>query len=553
MHLAKIYQYDYLRSTKIVNDYLHTKEPISHFFSYPQFSIEDIIQQSRLIRERPKDIRKAEQLVTALLAYNKKLGCNSNTIKNIELLKNPRCSAVITGQQASFLTGAAFVIYKVITAITLALKISNETKEPVVPIFWIASEDHDFAEVSYSSFMLPNKQLRRYSIANSLPGLPPVGNIPVGKDVLTVISELKKEFYNLESIRILLDEVAVIAKRASSLTDFYGSLMTKLFDEYGLIIVDPMVPELRQLLRPLGKKVFLQHEKINEIIGKSAQALTSYGYDPVFNSETTGQLPIFYEINGQREPIFINAAGKAVIGKNTPLVMAIDELQQQYLAAPEKFSPNALLRPIFQDYLFPTVAYVGGPGEINYLAQIKELYQIFEINMPVIFPRARVTLITKEINDYLNNNSLEFPLSTKVISVFKDKVVLEKDINGFLDDFHQKMTLALEAYNSLITMVHKFEPGLDELAQSNFNIINHQARYLQKKVWQVHKKKYKSEIENIDFIYKLLHPYGREQEMEINFLSLMGIFGKDLIKRLMKIDFIHHNEKHKLILLEVDN
>lgn len=546
------YRYNYLNSTKIVADYLAGCGESRNFFAYAGFSMAEMREHNNLLNQAVDFGHFEHRLLLAdyLEKLNKRLGCGSKTLDNITKIRTAKCKAIVTGQQAALLTGPAFVIYKAVTAIVLAQKLEKELQIPVVPIFWIASEDHDFLEVNSCTILNPKGSLEKYNITSSIPGLPPVGKVPVSEEVMQIIEQLQIKFNN-RSLLGLLAEIKNFAKESDNLADFYGKVMTRLFRNYGLVFFDPMAPEVRKLTKPLGEKVFAYYPDIIKEVDEAGIALQNSGYTPSFLREQANQFPMFYEVNGQREPVFIEE-NTVIIGKQKPISLTYSSFWKKFREEPAKFSPNAFLRPIMQDYLFPTLAYVAGPGEINYLAQLKGLYKLLDANMPVVFPRARITFIHD--NDFLilKQNQVVFPIGAGEINNLKEKLLLSADENGLLkgiDSFHLQIG---GDYKKLKELIQLAEPDLTSLVEKNYSKVNYQLEYLKEKVWQRYKKKNKKELQKLDKIANLLHPKGKEQEMVINIISLFEEFGIDLIDNLVQPGIVEHTEDHKLVVIRGD-
>lgn len=540
----------YLNTSKIVKDYLNGNKVIGDFFAYSSFTMEQLKKHSEKLLRGKFNSNNRTQLVKALLAYNNSLGCSEAVEKNIRKLENHHCQVVVTGQQAALLSGASFVIYKAISAILLALKLEQETGQPVVPVFWIASEDHDFLEVNNFSIYNQGKIIK-YKIDNPLPGMTSIGKIPVTHQVAKIVEQLSSVLGKDQFTVTILEKVTCLAKSADNLADLYGSIMTTLFNDYGLIMCNPMQLELRQLAMPIGKKVFAlsQTNEIAALVAESQQQLSELGYQPVFTDQFTDQIPMFYEVNGQREPMYLKD-GICYVGRKNPMTIDLKEIQQMYETNPGQFSFNVLLRPVVQDYLFPTIAYVAGPGEINYLAQLKNIYQLFQVDMPVIFPRARVTMIGHEDYEQLLQNNLSFPVSRTEMGQWKNSTLKSWDKENFFNQISNKQNKIAQEYNQLLTAIVAKYPQLEEISDKNMNKINYQLNYIWDKTWQQHKKLHQKKLKKVQDLYALLHPQGKEQEMVLNIFSLLSIFGgKNLLQQLMKPKLIENTAKHKLVII----
>ncbi len=540
---TRIVDVNYLKAPKLVRDYLDKSTKIADFFQYPDYRIEQILSNCTL--EKAKTL--SPEFISSLLKYNENLDCSPQVKDNIKKLADKDCKVIITGQQAGLLTGAAFVIYKAASAIIIAKELENQLKKPVVPMFWIASEDHDFLEVNSCNFYLDNKLIKK-GIIKPVPGMPPVGEIPVPAQVQEIIDELLIKTESNEG-RKLLTEMKEQAATANNMAELFGVTFSSLFGSYGLIMLDSMLPALRIEAAPLVRKVFSQWELLLENIRKTGRQLTQLGYTPAFSTTETNQFPMFYHLNNQREPIYINSLDRVEIGKNKPLVMTFKQLRENYEQQPQSFSPNAFLRPLIQDFIFSTAAYVAGPGEINYFAQLKDIYRLLGVRMPVIFPRARVTLINQQQWQYLEELDVAFPLDySRILELQKDQLVI-LDTDRTFAKIEEQMKKIEKAHSKIAKLIGDNEPSLKILGEQNWNRVNYQLKYLYSKAWQKHKRKHRVAIAKLDQLYDFLHPLHNEQEMVLNIISLVTFLDNSIIPHLLTRSLIENPEYHKLLVL----
>ncbi|MFH1287240.1 MAG: bacillithiol biosynthesis cysteine-adding enzyme BshC [bacterium] len=330
-----------------------------------------------------------------LLEYNQKFNCGEKTLKNILSLKDKTACVIATGQQPGPFLGPLYTIYKTVTAIILADNLTKKTSKKFVPIFWIESSDSNISNIS--SFFYINSENK---LKNSTFPLPKekagasfakitLNHHDVNKFILQIKEDLdgekKDEIFDLITLKLA---------KYPNLADWFASCLTWLFSSYGLVIIDPQQPELQKLSQPIFKKEIENPLKSYHFIQKD-------GNLPLFPNNTL----LFLKENNLRkklkffEPYFQTDSSK----------FSRDELRSLLNKNPELFSPNVALRPILQDWLLKTSIYVSGPNETAYLAQLKELYKYFDVQIPSIFPRYGATIIPDFIAGLMSQSNLSVP------------------------------------------------------------------------------------------------------------------------------------------------
>lgn len=387
------------QTTRLFTTYLNNFDHLASYFSHPatQKGIDDAAGEVRLAAESRR------YLVDVLRDQNARFSSNGEldgpTRRNLDRLLNSAC-AIVTGQQAGLFTGPALTIYKALSAIRYAEEMTRRGVE-TVPIFWIATEDHDLAEVNASCWSTRNG-LARYElpVASGDEGRP-VGQIGLGESVESVVQTAAE---NLDGPSAA--DIARALRESYSPGETYGSafgkLLTRILSERGLLLLDPQDPRLDRAAVPVYRAVIENADELRNALMERSRALEEAGYHAQVKV-THESILLFYTIDGRREPLHAHkdgfAAGPATFSK-TELLAALDK-------TPEAFTPSALLRPVVQDTLLPTAGLVGGPAEIAYLAQSQVVYKKLLNRMPAILPRASFTIVEPAIARFLEQYGLE--------------------------------------------------------------------------------------------------------------------------------------------------
>jgi bacillithiol biosynthesis cysteine-adding enzyme BshC len=381
-------------ATLLYTTFLNDFPRVSQFYSHPP-NWTGIQQAARELR---MDGALRRGVTEVLRAQNIALGGGEATTRNLDRLRDGAV-AVVTGQQVGLFGGPAYCVYKALTAIHAARELTGKGTD-AVPVFWLATEDHDLAEVNHNYF-LKRGGPERFDLAPEGLADRRVGEIGLGEAVRE--SSLRAagllEGPSSEAVQRWLGESYNPEENFGSA---FGKLMTRIFEGHGLIFLDPLSPELHRFSAPTLQRAIREHDLLaGELVARSA-ALEGAGFHAQVKVTAQSML-VFRIVDGQRVAMRPSDGG-FIAGKK-------EETEEEVLRAleehPEAFSPSALLRPVIQDTLLPTVAYVGGPAEIAYQAQTSVVYQHLLGRAPAILPRAGFTLIPANVGNLLKKYNLD--------------------------------------------------------------------------------------------------------------------------------------------------
>src|SRR5579864_6175201 len=331
-----------------------------------------------------------------LRKQNEAFGGGAAVQRNLEKLERG-AAAVVSGQQVGLFSGPAYAIYKALTAIQIAQELSDAGVE-AVPIFWMATEDHDLDEVRHTTWFDSGKLMRF-----ELPGAAearPVGNVRLGR----AVEESAKKAAGLLSgpASDLVSEVLQHSYRADeTYGSAFGKLFARLFAEQGLILLDPLDAGLHRMAAPLYKKAIEDRDELNEKLLQRGKELERAGYE--VQVKVTARSTLLFSIRDGVRQAIASGSGKLTSGDHS---WTREEAARLADSEPEAFSANALFRSVVQDYLLPTVAYLGGPAEIAYFAQSSVVYAHVLGRMPVILPRAGFTILDPKAEKLLQKYGL---------------------------------------------------------------------------------------------------------------------------------------------------
>jgi bacillithiol biosynthesis cysteine-adding enzyme BshC len=468
------------------------------------------------------DHARREAVAEVLRSQNKGWSASAKALENIERLKNG-ASAVVTGQQVGLFGGPLFSIFKALTAIKLAEEATLKGID-CVPIFWLATEDHDFAEVNHANLLGREKTaLRRVEVsAGGLEGAP-VSARPFAEDVKSAVAAASESLGDSEITDLLRGFYRAGETLGSAMAKFFA----RLFGEYGLVLLDPSNCDVHRIAAPIFVEAIRRSEELDKSLLQRGKELESAGYHQQVKVTASSTL-LFSLESGARVPIK-RVNGKFAIGKQH---VSADELEQRLSQAPEKFSPNVLLRPIMQDFLLPTLVYVGGPAEVAYFAQCQVVYGTLLGRVTPVLPRGSATLVEEHQQKILQK------LSFTLLDVFQEPETVRKliaakvmpaDLNARFDEAAAQLENTLR---SITEPLEKFDPTLADAAQRSASKMRYQLKRLRERTAAAELRRDEVVSRKGAELSTVLFPNKNLQEREIAGISFLARHGIDLVQRL---------------------
>lgn len=381
-------------TTRLYSTFLSDFARVSEFYRHPPSArgIDDAVREVRI----EETVRRA--VVDVLRNQNKNFGGDEVTLRNLDRLRDGAV-AVVTGQQVGLFGGPAYSVYKALTAVHVAHELTGRGVN-AVPIFWLATEDHDLAEVNHC-FLPKRGGFERFELATTGIADRRVGEVRLGDEVRGLsaqVDALLEGAFAEEVGRWVTECYAQEESFGSS----YGKLMTRIFAGRGLIFLDPMSPELHRLSLPLMHRAVKEHKAIAAELVARTNALEKAGFHAQVKVTEQSTL-VFRIVDGQRIAMRAANGGLATGDKIESMEEILNALEEH----PEDFSPSALLRPVIQDALLPTVAFIAGAAEVAYQAQTSLIYEKFLGRAPTILPRAGFTLVPPHVSNLLKKYNLD--------------------------------------------------------------------------------------------------------------------------------------------------
>lgn len=437
--------------------------------------------------------------------------------------------AVTTGQQAGLLTGPLFTIYKALTLVRLAEKLEAALGTLVIPIFWVASEDHDWEEVNHTHLALPRDGVRRIQLPDD-PAHPfPMGDVRLGSGIRTVLDEVSDLLSEGPCNGGLLKLIREAYRPEATVSESFTELLAELLAPFDLCITDAADPAVKEGSAGVLATAFRASVEHERILRERTERLEAAGYHAQVAVLERGS-NVFYHGEQGRSRIyhdgtnFQTAAGEA-LGPEADLLAQVQR-------DPARFSPNVLLRPVVESSVFPTVAYVAGPGETSYFAQITALFPAFGIEPPMVYPRASLLLLETPMRRLLEKLELEpgqlaRPRHELVALLARDS--FPESMQQTLERLGQEVT---EGYRELIDEAISIDPTLEGALARLRNEALSRISDSERKITQHIKRKEGVRIGQLDRLLDNLYPEGKPQERVLNVIPFLGRHGSSLLQEI---------------------
>ena len=414
------------------------------------FAIAPSDVDAALVAERPVN---RDALVSALRAAHAAWGAGDVARASLEKLAHPQARVVVTGQQIGWLLGPTFTLSKAATAISLARRLDTPER-PVVPVFWMATQDHDVDEMDHAWVLGRDERLTRLTI--DVPAGPAVGRAALDP---TDVAEARSALRRLDGPGEHADDVdALLAEACEGLrwSDGFARLMLRLFGDAGLLVVDPLDPAVAVLWRDALERELDDPGVSAAAITKAGSRLAERGWPPLLGRGDDAS-NLFVERPGGGDRTLLRHRGGA-------LSLGGERVERATITAwldddPSAVTPAAGLRPVLQDAVLPTAAFVVGPGELRYVAQLKPVYEHHDVAMPLVWPRATATVLQPPVRRILDRHGLDW----RRVMADPERAACELQLrrHGYGDTANGALAAIEEAFGDLLEATRSLDPTLE--------------------------------------------------------------------------------------------
>jgi bacillithiol biosynthesis cysteine-adding enzyme BshC len=389
-------------TTKLFLDFLGHAPAAREFYPRPPRFGEWLKAEASAVRY---DAARRAQVCAILDRQNKSWDASQQTLANLDRLRKGAV-AVVTGQQVGLFGGPAFCIYKALTAVKLAQQATAAGVE-TVPVFWLATYDHDLAEVNHVSLPGPDGGLQTLTASSHGIAGAPVSTVRFGDEILPLVEQAAALLGENQATQWLRESY----RPGETLGTAFARLYTRMFAEWGVIVLDASDPELHRVALPVYQSAIERADELDAALLTRGQALEAAGYHQQVKV-TASSVLVFAMKDGARTAVHrrsVAGTQEFIVGDASGNGLSSAELTAQISAEPERFSPNVLLRPVVQDYLLPTLAYVGGAAEVAYFAQAGAIFEKLAGRVTPVLPRFSATVIESKTQRVMEKKSVSLP------------------------------------------------------------------------------------------------------------------------------------------------
>lgn len=534
---SKTLEFNTLPFGTLFCDYTAGSPEIMSFFDYNPFIKEGVTQK---VSDYTYTGSRTE-LYSILEGYN---DLSIPAVReHLECLRDdPESITVVTGQQLTVLGGPLFTLYKAITAIALSRKYSKLLNRKVIPVFWLADEDHDFPEIARLGLPFRGAEWKSFQLADSAFSGRPVGAIPLDEDITRLTDHIEEVLpasdFSEELVRLIRDAY----KPGATHTEAFGKVIQTLLGTFGLVLAGSARPEVKRHLSVEIINLIRSSEPLFKGLEEQSVLLEAN-----YHRQATVSRSMWFllDADGVRRKLVYEEGSWLWGNESISEADLIDIASKQ----PERLSPNVFMRPVLQDKLLPNIAYVAGPGEVAYYAQMKQLYKAAGVTMPVIVPRLSATLIESNIAKF--HQELPFSLhdySGRIEDLHQRYVREEQafDIQSFADTWIAEIEKLADDRTSIIEEADPTLVGtLVRVRQEQVNAVN----ALRQKLIRSEKNRLDVQLKRITKVQLALFPNMNLQERELAFIYPLSKYGSDFIVQLLELAEGTSCDKHHVLEL----
>lgn len=507
-------------TSPLFSDFLYRHPKVESFYPRSAHITEWLRDEASRIQYSPG---RREKVAAILERQNQAWGASPETLQNIARLRSG-AAALVTGQQVGLFGGPLFCLYKALTAIKFA-RVATESGVDCVPIFWLATEDHDLAEVNQVAIPGPDGTLQKLSLPIQAAVDAPVGTVAFGSNIQALLEQLKTDLGETEILAILRNSYRPGENFGSAFARLFGSL----FAEWGVIVLDSRDPELHRIAEPIYRAAIEKNSEIVDGLQARGRELETAGYHQQVKVTASSTL-LFAIQNGARIPVHRRSNGDGFsIGDES---ISFEDLSLRIESSPETFSANVLLRPVTQDFLLPTLAYAGGSAEVAYFSQAAVVYEKLLGRVTPIIPRFSATVVEPKPRTLLDRYSLSLP------DVFHGPEQLREELAS--RTLPQELQSAFDrAGASLKNSMQEIRRSLERLDKTLIDSADNAASKIEHQLESLRARAARSELRQAEVLGRhasllsnALYPDKVLQEREYSGITFLSRYGRDLLQGL---------------------
>lgn len=529
--------------------YIHRKDNrIEALYGYHSGAEQDWDRRMKRLEKSSGVRADAAAIAHVLRAYNEKAGAASEVFASISSIAEG-APVVVGGQQAGLWTGPLLVIHKAVSIIGAAKSASEQLGRKVVPVFWIAGEDHDWDEANHAYVLTAEQELRKLAAARPEGARTSVSRTEISAETWEqLLNELEQALPHSEFKPVLLEELRQMTRKADSLSDLFAFILSHLFGKEGLVLLDADDPDIRRLEAPMFRTMIERNDDLEQAYKASAELVAQLGY--TLQADVTpgsANLFVFQRAYGD-ERTLLHKQGGLFQDRKGQVTFTEAQLLQLADEQPQQLSNNVLTRPLMQDYLFPVLATVLGPGEIAYWALTGEAFLTLGMEMPIIVPRMSYTLIEGTVAKHMTKYELSFEDVMLRFEERKGQWLKEQDGLSIEQQFAEARQTFEQLYKPLLDLAASVQPALSKLGDTNLQKIVEQINYMGAKTVDAFNKQFEASTRQLDRIHLSIKPSGKPQERVLNMTAYWNRYSLSWLEKLLEAPYSRTGGHHIVYL-----
>ncbi len=521
--------------TPIIIDYLNEKPILNSLFNrFPKLENFESQIAEKAKNYNDKDYSKRSVLVQTLEHQYQNIDASDLTKQNITSLFNDNTFTISTGHQLNLFTGPLYFLYKIISTINLCSELKSKyPNQNFVPIYWMATEDHDFDEINYFNFK--GKKFRWNKESSG-----PVGRLSTDglKEVFEIFSQELGSGNNASFIKDLFEKSYL---KHSNLADATRFLANEMFGKYGLVILDADNRDLKSIFTPFIKEELL-HQKSFSRVTETIKKLQDYAIQV-----NPREINLFYILDNLRERIILENDVYKI--NNTKIEFSVVEILKELASFPERFSPNAILRPLYEEVILPNICYIGGGGEIAYWLELKSTFEHHKVTFPILLLRNSALIA----NDKQVKKLSKLDLSWQDLFLKRNDLLKSQTIkkSAFEIDFKTQKEHLKKQFEDLYEIANQTDKSFLGAVKAQETKQIKGLENLEKRLLKAQKRVLTDDLERITLLQNELFPNKSLQERQANFSEFYLDNGNNLIDKLIKELKPLENEFNMVCLLNL--
>jgi bacillithiol biosynthesis cysteine-adding enzyme BshC len=524
-HYSELYM-DFVAEDSSLDKYLGTKTPA---------------QAAAMMHQTGAD---RETVCDILVRQNEDFGAKPKTFEAIKKLRREDALCIFTGQQVGLFGGPLFSLFKAIGIIKKAVQLESELKRPVVPVFWMASDDHDYEEINHYHYIESDGSTGKLVYGAEIPQNIPASEIYFSdRDMYNeLLKNTREHFGPSEFSEDFFKRLFAAYSHNSGFTDAFARFYADLLPDLGLVFFSPADADIKGLSKKFFRNIVEQYFNVKSILEQTATTIEMDKYHIQAEKKLTA-VHLFYHNPGREA---IHFADESFIVDNRPIGLpgVLDLIER----SPEQFSPDVLTRPLWQSYLFPVVAHAGGPSEIAYFCQIGQLFRLFKMAQPYYFARPSATLVEKHHEELMVKHGLELNDLTGDVEQLINRIVAKTFPHDLDNDFGEFRDKLRKLYDELKERLIAFDGSLEPMTEQTYGKFDFALNNLEKKAFSAHKKGQKLTREQIYRLEANLMPYKNLQERSLGICYFAAKYGPAIVDFILdRLDVA--TKEHQMIYL----